>query len=110
MISAVRRVAIFSIRTTQQIGIKMDKDVLEITTEDPEKATRANEKLKGEYSGEPIVIGYNALYLKELLSYISSKNVVLKLNTPISATVFFPEETEDGRETTMLLMPIRLNG
>ena len=109
MISAVRRVSIFSNRTTQQIAIKMDKDVLEITTEDPEKARRAKEKIKGEYSGDPIVIGYNALYLKELLSYISSKNVVLKLNTPISATVFFPEETEDGRETTMLLMPIRLN-
>ena len=110
MISAVRRVSIFSNRTTQQIAIKMDKDILEITTEDPEKATRAKEKLKGEYSGEPIIIGYNALYLKELLSYISSKNVVLKLNTPISATVFFPEENEEGKETTMLLMPIRLNG
>ena len=109
IISAIRRVSIFSNRTTQQIAIKMDKDSLEITTEDPEKATRAKEKLKGKYSGEPIVIGYNALYLKELLSYMPSKNVVLKLNTPISATVFYPEETEGKNETTMLLMPIRLN-
>ena len=109
IISAIRRVSIFSNRTTQQIAIKMDRDSLEITTEDPEKATRAKEKLKGKYSGEAIVIGYNALYLKELLSYIPSKNVVLKLNTPISATVFYPEETEGKNETTMLLMPIRLN-
>ena len=109
IMSAVRRVSIFSNRTTQQIAIKMDKDVLEITTEDPEKATRAKEKLKGEYSGDPIAIGYNASYLKELLSHIPNNNVVLKFNTPISATVFYPEEKEEGRETTMLLMPIRLN-
>ncbi len=109
IISAVRRVSIFSNRTTQQIAIKMEKEAQEITTEDPEKATRAKERLKGEYSGDPITIGYNALYLKELLSYIPNKNVVLKLNTPISATVFYPEEKEEGRETTMLLMPIRLN-
>ena len=96
-------------RTTQQIAIKMEKEAQEITTEDPEKTTRAKERLKGEYSGDPITIGYNALYLKELLSYIPNKNVVLKLNTPISATVFYPEEKEEGRETTMLLMPIRLN-
>ena len=48
-------------------------------------------------------------YLKELLSYMPSKKVVLKLNTPISATVFYPEEMEEGKDTTMLLMPIRLN-
>lgn len=107
--SAVRRVSIFSNRTTQQIAIKMDNDVLEIATEDPEKATRALEKLNGEYSGEPITIGYNAFYLKELLSYMPSEKVVLKLNTPISATVFCPEDKEEGKDTTMLLMPIRLN-
>ena len=71
--------------------------------------TISNLKIKGIYSGEPIVIGFNGLYLKELLSYMPSKNVVLKLNTPISATVFYPEETEGENETTMLLMPIRLN-
>ena len=109
MVSAVRRVSIFSNRTTQQIAFKMSNDILEIATEDPEKATRALEKLNGEYSGEPITVGYNASYLKELLSYIPSKKVVLKLNTPISATVFYPEETEEGKDTTMLLMPIRLN-
>ncbi len=109
MVSAVRRVSIFSNRTTQQIAIKLKKEGLEIATEDPEKATRALEKLNGEYNGEPITIGYNASYLKELLSYMPSNKIILKLNTPISATVFYPEETEEGKEITMLLMPIRLN-
>jgi|TARA_Y100000031_G_scaffold117657_1_gene130635 DNA polymerase-3 subunit beta len=107
--SAVRRVSIFSNRTTQQIAIKMNDGTVEIATEDPEKATRALEKLSAEYTGEPMTIGYNASYLKELLSFMPSKRVVLKLNTPISATVFYPEETEEERDITMLLMPIRLN-
>jgi len=109
IVSAVRRVSIFSNRTTQQIAIKIDNGNLEIATEDPEKAAKAKETLSVEYSGEPITIGYNASYLKELLSFIPSKNVVLKLNTPISATVFYPEKAEKNKEITMLLMPIRLN-
>jgi len=107
--SAVRRVSIFSNRTTQQISIAMNDNSIEIATEDPEKATKAHEKLEAEYSGEPIIIGYNASYLKELLSFMPSQKATLKLNTPISATVFYPEEQEENRNITMLLMPIRLN-
>jgi len=109
MVSAVRRVSIFSNRTTQQISIAINDNFMEIATEDPEKATKAHEKLEAEYSGESITIGYNASYLKELLSFMPSQKAILKLNTPISATVFYPEKQEENRNITMLLMPIRLN-
>ncbi len=109
LISAVKRVSIFSNRTTQQISIKIDKGKIEIGTEDTEKATKALEKLRAEYEGDPITIGYNALYLKELLSIMPSKKITIKLNTPISASVFYPGEKEKDTEITMLLMPIRLN-
>ena len=109
LISAVKRVSIFSNRTTQQISIKIEKNYIEVGTEDPEKATKAKEKIKVKYEGESFTIGYNALYLKELLSFIPSDNIFIKLKTPISATVFYPETNEQNTETTMLLMPIRLN-
>ena len=45
LISAVKRVSIFSNRTTQQISIKIEKNYIEVGTEDPEKATKAIEKI-----------------------------------------------------------------
>ena len=108
-LGAVRRTSIFSNKMTHQISITLDKDKILIKTEDPETASMGQEEMSGEFSGEPLTIGYNANYLKDILSHINDENIVIKLNTPISSTLFNGETTEKNREITMLLMPIRLN-
>jgi DNA polymerase-3 subunit beta len=110
IIGAVRRVSIFSNKATHQVALSLDEKNVQITTEDPEKASRAKEDLpNSSYEGEGIVIGYNASYLKDIIMHIDSKNIVAKLKTPISATLFYPETPSENRDITMLLMPIRLN-
>ena len=54
-------------------------------------------------------MGYNAAYLKDILSHMNSNEIVIRLNTPISAGLFYPTELDNNVEVTMLLMPIRLN-
>ena len=108
-ISAVKRVSIFSNKATHQIAIRTESGSATITTEDPEKASKAQEKIEIEYVGESIDVGYNAAYLKDILSHMTSNEIVIKLNTPISAGLFYPTPTDDDVEVTMLLMPIRLN-
>ncbi len=109
LLSAVRRVSILSNKATHQIALRMGKDGIQITTEDPEKSSRAQEKIMGEFSGEELVIGYNASYLKDILSHIENEKVVIKLKTPISAALFYPGTQNENSNLTMLLMPIRLN-
>ena len=108
-LGAVKRTSIFSNKMTHQISITPDKDTVLIKTEDPETASRGQEKMKGEFSGEPLTIGYNANYLKDIVSHINDENVVIKMDTPISSTLFNGETIEKNRDITMLLMPIRLN-
>ncbi|MDP6725972.1 MAG: DNA polymerase III subunit beta [Candidatus Marinimicrobia bacterium] len=109
LLSAVRRVSIFSNKSTHQIALRMDREKIQITTEDPEKSSRAQEKIDGEFSGEELVIGYNASYLKDILSHLGDENAIIKLKTPISATLFYPGTQNEKSNLTMLLMPIRLN-
>jgi len=40
---------------------------------------------------------------------MNSNEIVIKLNTPISAGLFYPTPPNDNVDVTMLLMPIRLN-
>ncbi len=81
-----------------------------MTTEDPEKASRGQEDLSGaQYTGEALLIGYNASYLRDILAHVHDEKVIIKLKTPISATLFYPENVSDNIDLTMLLMPIRLN-
>ena len=109
LLAAVKRVSIFSNKTTQQVAMKAENSKLYIATEDPEKASKAQEKLAISYEGEPMEIGFNASYLKDVLSHLNSNNIILKLNTPISASLFYPEKDKEGETVSILLMPIRLN-
>ncbi len=108
-LGAVRRVSIFSNKSTNQIALYLDSDGSSISTEDPEKASKAKEGLSCDFNGESITIGYNATYLKDIISHIQNDGVVVKLKTPISAALFYPENQPENRDITMLLMPIRLN-
>ena len=89
--------------------VRLNSDKLLITTEDPEKSSKAQEELVGTYQGENLTIGYNASYLKDILTHIDDESINIQLKSPISAALFYPENTEDGTDITMLLMPIRLN-
>jgi DNA polymerase-3 subunit beta len=109
LLGAVRRVSIFSNKSTNQITLLLSEEGSRITTEDPEKASKAEEELPATYTGEPLTIGYNAAYLKDILSHIHDQNILVKLKTPISAALFYPETPAENYDLTMLLMPIRLN-
>ena len=108
-LNSVKRVSIFSNKTTQQVAMKTETAKLLITTEDPEKASKAQEILSVSYESDSIEIGFNASYLKDVLSHLTSDNITLKLNTPISASLFYPNNNTEDEKTSMLLMPIRLN-
>ena len=80
-----------------------------ISFKDVASLEEAKEEIVGKYSGEDLTIGYNAAYLKDILSHITDEKLKMKLKTPISATLFIPEEQKENSDQTMLLMPIRLN-
>jgi DNA polymerase-3 subunit beta len=55
-------------------------------------------------------IGFKSIFLIEILSNISSENVVMELSDPTRAGLLFPAEKEtDGEDVLMLLMPMMIN-
>ena len=109
LLSAVKRVSSFSNKSTHQIALNLNNERVLVSTEDPEQSTKAKENIKGEYSGEDITVGYNAAYLKDVLSHVNDDEINVKLKSPISAALFLPKKQKDNTSLTMLLMPIRLN-
>ena len=107
LLASVRRVSIFSNRATRQVELKLSNGEAVVTTEDPESASSAKEKIEVEYEGEDLTLGFNANYLADILSHISTDKVVIRLNTPISATLVEPDKQGENEENTMLLMPMR---
>ena len=109
LLGAIRRVAIFSNKSTHQVALFLNKDKSFVTTEDPEKSSKAKEHITGQFSGEEITIGYNSEYLKDIVSHVSGETVEIKLNNPVSAALFEENPKRENVKSLMLLMPIRLN-
>ena len=108
ILSSVKRVGIFSNRETKQIDFIIDQNKLIIKTEDSENATKAKESLDVNYNQESITIGFNANYLSDILNHIETENIIMRLNTPISATLFSSENNDKNTDKqVMLLMPMR---
>lgn len=106
---AIKRISIFSNKASRQVALQIENNNLTITTEDPENITTGKETIDCNYDGEPMTIGYNASYLKEVLQHQNCEEIEIKLNTPLNAGLFIPMDKNNNDNKTTLLMPIRLN-
>ena len=80
-LNSVKRVSIFSNKTTHQVRLKIAGSELNIFAEDVDFNNKADERLSCDYRGEDLQIGFNSRFLIEMLSNISSEEIspVLKL-------------------------------
>ena len=109
MLAAVKRVGLYSSSMTNQIKLSLEAKQVEISAEDIERSSEARETVLAEYEGEPMVIGFNASYLNEVLSNVDSDEVVIEFSSPNRAGVVTPQAQPDGEEMLMLIMPVMLN-
>jgi DNA polymerase-3 subunit beta len=107
--NSVRRVSIFSNKSTKQIALTLGDNKMTISTEDPENITTGKEEIECAYTGEKMTIGYNAQFLGEVLKNQASNEMKVLFKSPLTAGIFLPTEQKESEEKTTLLMPIRLN-
>ena len=109
LLAAVRRVALYSSSMTHQIRLALDGDALTVSAEDIERASEARERVLCDYSAEPLEIGFNSVYLQEVLSNVDGEDAVFEFSSPNRAGVVSPSESPEGEELLMLIMPVMLN-
>ncbi|MBN1398344.1 MAG: DNA polymerase III subunit beta [Bacteroidetes bacterium] len=109
LLSAVKRVSLYSSNTTHQIRFSMKKDDLKIMAEDIDFGGEAKEKIACSYSAENIEIGFNAIYLIDILSHIDSQEVIFNFSSSVKAAIIKPVTMKENEDVLMLVMPMRLN-
>jgi len=106
---ALRRVAIFSNKSTNQVVLSIAGSELELTAQDIDFSFEGDERMKCRYDGEDLAIAFNAKFLIEMLSAADSDDIKIELSTPTKAGIIKPTEQEDDEELMMLVMPLMLN-
>jgi DNA polymerase-3 subunit beta len=104
--NAVKRVALLSNERSRAVKFQIDKGKVDVTSSSPELG-EARETLIVDYSGQPMQICFNAQYVLDFLSAITTDTVALDAKDEVSQAVMSPVAAE-GYEYTYVIMPMRL--
>ena len=109
-LNSVRRVSIFSNKTTHQIRLKIAGAELNISAEDIDYSNKAEERLTCDYQGDDMQIGFNSRFLTEMINNLNANEVQLEMSLPNRAGILTPTDgLDEGEHVTMLVMPVMLN-
>ena len=107
--SALRRVRVFSNKSTNQVALSISGSELQLAAQDVDFSFEGNERMSCQYDGTDLQIAFNAKFLIEMLNAADSDEVRVELSTPTKAGIIKPIEQGEGEDLLMLVMPLMLN-
>jgi len=110
LFNSLKRVSLFSNQASNLIKLDIKGNQLSVSAQDIDFSISANEKLNCQYEGDDMAIGFKSAFLIEILSNLSSADILVELSDPSRAGVLFPvEKDNDDEDVLMLLMPMMIN-
>jgi DNA polymerase-3 subunit beta len=105
--NSLRRVSVMANQASNLVKFDLEAEKLTISAQDVDYAMSGHETIICQYEGDRIEIGFKSPFLQEILSNMTSENVVLELSDPTRPGLFLPFENDDEDEDLlMLLMPM----
>jgi DNA polymerase-3 subunit beta len=104
--NAVRRVALLSNERSRAVKFQIDKGKVDVTSSSPDLG-EAHETLPVDYNGGAMQICFNAQYVLDFLSAVTTDVVALELKDEVSQAVMRPVGAE-GYDYTYVIMPMRV--
>jgi len=110
LMNSIKRVSIFSNKTTHQIKLKLAGSELSLSAEDVDFSNEANERLTCNYNGDDLEIGFNSRFIVEMLNNLDSDEVQLSMSESSRAGILTPSsKSSEHEDILMLVMPVMLN-
>jgi DNA polymerase-3 subunit beta len=104
--NAVKRVALLSNERSRAVKFQIDKGKVDVTSSSPDLG-EAHETLPVDYTGAAMQICFNAQYVLDFLSAVTTDVVALELKDETSQAVMKPVGAE-GYDYTYVIMPMRV--
>ncbi|RLD63203.1 MAG: DNA polymerase III subunit beta [Bacteroidetes bacterium] len=108
--NTLKRVSVFSNQASNLIKLDIKANQLTVSAQDIDFSISAVERINCQYEGEGMEIGFKSVFLVEILSNLSSSDVILELSDPSRAGILLPLDKEnEDEDVLMLLMPMMIN-
>ncbi len=110
LLTSIKRVGVFSNQASNLIKLDLTGNQLTVSAQDLDFSISAYERLNCQYEGDEMEIGFKSTFLVEILSNLSSPDVVVELADGTRAGLILPTEKENEEEDVlMLLMPMSVS-
>jgi DNA polymerase-3 subunit beta len=109
LVSALRRMRIIANPATHQVKFSLEPGNMLVEAEYSD-AGQAHEKLEADYSGDPVRIGFNGDFLRDILRNMDCQRVRVLLRNSTTAVIIRQEEAPEDVDYLALLMPVKLPG
>lgn len=109
LINSIRRVALYANASTHQVRFEINGKKIKLTAKDSDFGGEAKETIACEFSSDILDIGFNSVYLVDILTHLESEDVEFRFSTPTRAGIISPVAEESDENVLMLVMPVRLN-
>lgn len=108
-VNALKRISVFTNQGTNLIKLGISSGNINLTAQDIDFSTSANDNIPCQYEGEQISIGFKAALLIDILAGIPTTEVRILLSDPSRAGLILPLENEENEDLLTLLMPMLIN-
>jgi len=108
--NTLKRVSVFSNQASNLVKLALTPTEMVVSAQDVDFAISAVERIKCQYEGQEMEIGFKSTFLLEILANLSSTEVQVELSDPTRAGILLPAEKEiEEEDVLMLLMPMMIN-
>lgn len=105
----LRRVEVFSNQANNLIKLSIMANQMVVSAQDIDFSVSASERVRCQYEGEDMEIGFKSSYLIEILSNLGCSEVVINLSNSDKAGTFIPlDKSSADEDVLMLLCPMQL--
>lgn len=109
-LNTLRRVSVFSNQASNLVKLQLTGNQITVSAQDIDFSISAYERLNCQYEGEDLEIGFKSTFLIEILSNISTSDILIELSDPTRAGILLPgEKDNEDEDLLMLLMPMMIN-
>lgn len=108
LLSSIRRVSLFASKASSLVKMSMEENEILLQSQDLDYSTKADERVACSYEGNPMSIGFNAVYMLEVLNNLPGESIVIKLSDPGRPGLFMPFEQKENEDVVMLQMPMQV--
>ncbi|MDE5584887.1 MAG: DNA polymerase III subunit beta, partial [Muribaculaceae bacterium] len=108
LLAAMRRVSLFASKASSLVKMSMDNNVITLQAQDLDYSTKADERIGCSYEGRPLSIGFNSVYMLEVLNNLPGDQIIVKLSDPGRPGLFMPFEQKENEDLVMLQMPMQV--